>query len=639
MRMRTANSASSQHALLFFVCFGLFMALLVATTRALFHTPSLWVPAYYALVSISAMATYCATTRLRLQEPLRSGLSVCLALLSLAIPFLVSFAGLHVLVAITAMALISTLALVSGPRHIPLYGIILAIAFAALFAGYCFLTINAMGYATVLSPENALAGTLRQDTLYHAAIASMFQRFGVASTGLDGIPWTRYHILTHMWLGEVGAGVGLNAVFGYFLGNQIVFIPLMYFSLTIASEAMVDLDKAKPKNLSTTTLPIIVLLLIGQWDWNSYLVSESHAASLFLVLLGLPFLLAMAESIDKPISTSTLFIGCLIGLTACAAKVSAGGVFLIGFLYLLSRTRKLTLSQYGLLVLFGALLVWILRSYLMPAAHEAQSQLVPLNFAKLYPEITVANLTTILIATTICTWLWLNKRNRARQEMLLLMLAAGAGSGMLLKLDGGSAYYFLNLGTWIATAIIVAASAGWLKRDFERTTLVAALGVALILMGADLLHRNTLGEFKASFEALRHFAAENSEPTAEAKSAYDLKATPLERLVATIEKGRKDGTVPLVMIEPKLWDQMPYRCPTASFFVPAYTGLPLLLGIQSIAARCELGPYYSFPDYSLQTPFPDNLADDKICALARARGFVDVLHVKTLDDAKTLGCR
>jgi len=636
MHIRTA---SSQHALLFFVCFSLFLALLVAIARMPFHVPSPWVPAYYALVSISAMAAYCATMRSRLQEPLRSGLSVCLALLSLAIPLFVSFVGIHALAAVAAMALISTFTLVSGLRRISLRGAIFAVAFAALFAGYCFLTINTMGYATVLSPENALAGTLRQDTLYHAAIASMFQRFGVFSTGLDGIPWTRYHILTHMWLGEVGAGVGLNAVFGYFLGNQIVFIPMMYFSLTMATGAMVDDDNANSDNLATTILPIIILSLAGQWDWNSYLFSESHAASLFLVLLGLPFLLAMAEPTGRPISTSALFIGCLIGLAACAAKVSAGGVFLVGFLYLPLRSRRLTLPQYGLLVLFGALLLWVLRSYLLPAAHEAQSQLAPLDFAKLYPDIAIVNLTIILVGAAVCTWRWLERKNRAWQETLLLMLAASAGLGMLLKLDGGSAYYFLNLGSWIATAITAAAIAGWLKGELKTTSILVAMGIALVLMGADMVHRNTLGEFKASFEALRRSPAGNPAPTAEAMVADDLKATPLGRLVATIEKARKDGTLPIVLIEPKLWDQMPYRCPSAPFFIPAYTGLPLLLGIQSIAAKCELGPYYSFPDYDLQAPPPDNLADDKICALARARGFVDVVHVRTLDDAQTLDCR
>ncbi|WP_144379113.1 hypothetical protein [Mesorhizobium amorphae] len=636
MHIRTAGS---QHALLFFVCFSLFLALLVAIARLPFHAPSPWVPAYYALVSVSAMGTYCAMTRSRLPEPLRSGLSVCLVLLSLAVPFFVSFAGIHALAAVAAMAVISTFTLVSGLRRVSFYGAILAIAFAALFAGYCFLTINTMGYATVLSPENALAGTLRQDTLYHAAIASMFQRFGVFSTGLDGIPWTRYHILTHMWLGEVGAGVGLNAVFGYFLGNQIVFIPMMYFSLAMATGAMASSDNAKSDDLTTTIVPVIILSLVGLWDWNSYLFSESHAASLFLVLLGLPFLLAMTEQIGRPISTSTLLIGCLIGLTACAAKVSAGGVFLVGFLYLLFRSRRLTLPQYGLLVLFGALLLWVLRSYLLPAAHEAQSQLAPLNFARLYPDIAIVNLAIILVAAAVCTWRWLDRKNRAWQETLLLMLATSAGLGMLLKLDGGSAYYFLNLGSWIATAITAATIAGWLKGELKGISILVALGIALVLMGADMLHRNTLGEFKASFAALPRSAAGNPGPTAEAMPADSLQATPLGRLVATIEKGRKDGTLPIVMIEPKLWDRVPYRCPSAPFFIPAYTGLPLLLGVQSIAPKCELGPYYSFPDYNLQAPAPDNLADDKICALARARGFVDVLHVKTLDDAQTLDCR
>ena len=631
---------TSWSAAVLFAGYCLFTAVFIAIFRAPFQSPPLMVTIYYALIGIAAMAAYGAGERLAARDLRRSrSLPALLFVLALAVPFATASARLDPALAVAAIVAVAGVALAAGPwRPMPWKGALLSIAFSAALAGYCFLTINAMRYATVLSPEDALAGLLHRDTLYHSAIAAMFRQFGVPSTGLDGIPLTHYHTLSHIWLGSVADGVGLNAVFGYFLGNQVVLIPLMYFSVAVATRAMLGTQLNAAANLASAVLPIAVLLLVGLVDWNSYLVSETHAVGLALVLLGLAFLVSVADRLDRPIPMSTLAIGLLIGLLACASKVSAGGVFLVAFYYLLLRSRQLTRLQYALLALFGLLLLLLLQAFILPAAHLDQSKLNPFHFLWTYRATAIVNLVPILIATVISVRSWKKKENRPLQEALLIMLAASTAPALLLQVDGGSAYYFINIATWIAAAIIAATIVRVAGARWARPLYALAIGAALLLMGVDLTQRNTLSRFTDLLARPQQVVSTIPGFEAGQSIVENLTGASLGRLVATIAEHRGDGA-PIVMIEPELWEQLPYSCPTQPFFVPAYVGLPLLLGLQPQAARCQLEPHYSFPDYGPQSPPQSGLSDGEVCALAQARGFAEVLRVETLDDARLLDCR
>lgn len=619
----------------------LFTALFIAIYRAPLDSPPLIVLIYYVFIGISAIAAYSAGDRLAAGSGWQSyGLPVLFFLVVCAIPFLTAYVRLNAALSIIVMAIVCCVAVIGGlTRPLPWRQVLLSAAVSLILAGYCFVTVNAMKYATVLSPENALAGLLDRDTLYHAAIAAMFHQFGVPSTGLDGIPLTHYHTLTHIWLGTVAGGVGLNAVFGYFLGNQIVFIPLVYFSISVTTRAMAGASRNATSSLVNTLIPIAILLLIGLVDWNSYLVSESHAVGLTFVLLGVAFLVQLANRLEQPIPMPTLAIGFLISLLASGSKVSAGGLFSVAFYYLLLRSGKLTILQHAVLALFWIALLWLLRSFFLPSAHAEQSTLSPLHFLFTYSSTAVVNLAAILVAAVICALRWKKKQNRPLQEALLVMLAAGTAPALLLKVDGGSAYYFINVATWIAVAIVAAALIRQADALQPRFACLLAIGATVLFISADLIWHHTVSRFRSIVNELQETASATNASSLDGNSIVEkLNEGPLGRLATTITKNRGEIGAPIVMIEPQLWEKLPYSCPYTPFFVPAYIGLPLLLGLQQQAAKCEIGPYYSMPDYGPQSLPQSGLDDSSACALAKARGFEKLLRVETLDDARLLDC-
>src|SRR5439155_1208620 len=103
--------------------------------------------------------------------------------------------------------------------------------------GYC-LVINSRGYATVLAPEQAATGLLHMDTVFHAAIANMIVHHGAISTGLDGFVPLNYHVLSHIWLACLGLWLGVTTPESYYLGAQIVAIPIQFFSLALAAYSL-----------------------------------------------------------------------------------------------------------------------------------------------------------------------------------------------------------------------------------------------------------------------------------------------------------------------------------------------------------------------------------------------------------------
>jgi len=632
---------SSWFALIVFIGNCLFTTLLVVMLRAPFNSPPLMAAVYYALIGVSVILAYGAGEILASDSSRRFGVfPVVFAVIALAVPFASAYLSREIGLGLIILIVAASLVVIIGRRPVPAWqDVVAGVAFAAMFTFYGFLTVNAMGQATVLSPEHALTGSLQQDTLYHSAIASMFQTFGVPSTGLDGIPLTHYHTLSHIWLGNVAGEIGLNAVFGYFLGKQIVLLPLLFFSIAVATKSMVYDQSSRAAGLASVVFPIALLLLLGLVDWNSYFVSETHIVGLIFVLLGLPLLVALTKQFHEPVPMASFVVACLIGLMACASKVSSGGVFLAGFYYLMVRSRKLTLLQYAMLALFGSLVLWILKAFFLPDAHVAQSKLAPFHFLFTYVVVAIANLVPILVAGVICVLRWQKRENRPLQEVLLVMLAASTVPALALKVDGGSAYYFLNIGTWIAVAVIAASLVRIVSQHWARQVGVAAVVVALLLMGTDLMLRQTLQRFSSSLVQLQGLAMPGG-GSGEAMSITDrLETTPLGRLTATVERNRDKGPAPIVMIEPELWDMVPFSCPSAPFFVPAYLGLPLLVGLQTAAAKCELEAHYSFPDYGQQSPPQSDLGDDEICALAISRDFARVIYVETLDKARILDCR
>ena len=142
--------------------------------------------------------------------------------------------------------------------------------------GY-FLLINSRGYATVLTPELALVGTQHLDTLFHASIANMLVKHGALSTGLDGLVPLKYHVLSHIWLGCISLWLGVSTLEGYYIGAQVIAIPMLFFSLSLATNLLRRPGEGLTDSaLTTLWCRFCCFFVVDVWGWTSYLVSESY---------------------------------------------------------------------------------------------------------------------------------------------------------------------------------------------------------------------------------------------------------------------------------------------------------------------------------------------------------------------------
>lgn len=195
-------------------------------------------------------------------------------------------------------------------------------SFMGVSAVYCFVKLRGqaqlglqaliggfIGAVTILFIEQAytsfditskvLAGSVHQDTLFHASIAAMIKNYGVVSTGLNGLVPISYHTLSHAFFAALSIVSHTSILDSYGVGTWTLFAPLLIFSV-VASIAILDRAKALDVHRlwATTCLALVGFpYLFSKWlVWESYFISESYMISLGIFMLTLPLLLKREPS-------------------------------------------------------------------------------------------------------------------------------------------------------------------------------------------------------------------------------------------------------------------------------------------------------------------------------------------------------
>ena len=191
--------------------------------------------------------------------------------------------------------------------------------------GY-FLVNNSRAFGSVLTPELALTGIHQLDTIFHASIANMLVKYGALSTGLDGLVPIKYHALSHIWLGCVSLWLGVSTLEGYVIGTQVIAIPMLLFSLSLAIHLFRRPGEG-PANGALMTLGSLLLLFVADlWGWTSYLVSESYFLAMILFLLTLPLLAEIADAERHHRLGLQLAALGVAGLLILLSKISVGAI-------------------------------------------------------------------------------------------------------------------------------------------------------------------------------------------------------------------------------------------------------------------------------------------------------------------------
>ncbi len=107
-----------------------------------------------------------------------------------------------------------------------------------LLALYLFSQVHQYPFAHVLFAEEALLGTPNIDTSLHTTISHMIARFGLPSTGADGLVPLHYHVGSHAWLAGFSRLAGVHPTLAYPLGQLCVAVPMLYLALYMATLAL-----------------------------------------------------------------------------------------------------------------------------------------------------------------------------------------------------------------------------------------------------------------------------------------------------------------------------------------------------------------------------------------------------------------
>jgi len=248
----------------------------------------------------------------------------------------------------------------------------------------------------------------------------------------------------------------------------------------------------------------------------------------------------------------------------------------------------------------------------------------------------------------------LTERRLLDAELVAAVALAGFIPGEILEIHGGSAIYLSDPQRWIALPLVMAMAARWLDRPAAasvpggnargiRLSRVAIAIIAVPLLGTAL--RNST---RAPQDTLRQNVMLREELYAQAGVApvswrhvrdasileRGLQSSPRFAIVSALRKlsalprSEKRSTALFIpQTDTAFWHFFPEpeRCNVAPLAGPAISGLALVDGMPPL--DCKFTDQYAFGLYSPRTvPQTDaDLADDRICARAAAKGFARLI--------------
>ncbi|MBR1174204.1 hypothetical protein JQ617_09580 [Bradyrhizobium sp. KB893862 SZCCT0404] len=660
--------APTSSPIYFAAIFGWTMSAVSAVICAVVRMP-LGSPHWFAFIKaflLAAAIISCATVlTVRCVEQRRSGYAPVL-LSMLAVMFLPCFAWLIGAAATDIVAyplLFGLIAIgvrqVVAARDMPGSRFMLALTCGcAAGVGY-FFVVNSKGYATVLTPEQAVVGTQHLDTLFHAAIANMLLKYGALSFGLDGLTPIKYHVLSHIWLGCLGIWLRVPTLDAYYIGAQIVAIPMLFFSLASSVHLLRPLKAGSGDDAVVTLFPLLLLFVADLWGYTSYLVSESYILSIILLLLALPLLAEIAA--DEFRLRPSLQIAALVitGILIQLSKVSVGVIFWGAAGFLLWRQQGLTLPNLIKLALPILLFVAPLAAIFSPDAGSYSRGLSPFRFVVDYPRAAWPNIAAHLVLLCAAAKVWLSgsARDRKVAETFVIIVAGCLLPALLLDIYD-TAYYFMNVGTWGCIVFISAYGLAVLGEGGLRwlTPGVVILAIALVALATDekrsslkkvalqfddlqtrvrtLNQEGVVRDTRTSQRLLELLAPGNA---VRAALADDVKRTSgAEAKQTLLSLGLAQDRHSAVFVPPDnsvFWSTYE-DCRGDPFFVSAIIGVPLLKGLTPSALKCGL---YSPPVYAPDASSAPT-TDIQLCLRAARSSLTTVFVLETPTIVRKIDC-
>lgn len=638
------------------------------------------------------MLAFVALARSGLERPPRLTLTCLLVLGAAALaPSLVPAAwsrrGLDWQAPVVALAMLGTplLTPVLGAVLLPILGVtLLAGSVAALrrvagagalelvwlllgplaLAVYLFVEFHGRFFAHVYAPELARLGVLSADTLFHAAVTHMIQRFAAVSTGLDGLVPLAYHAGSHVWFATLGRLAGSDPLLTYPYAQLGVTLPALVLSLLFAVGALLSSRRHLGLALALTLSVMLVSDLVG---WNAHYTSESQALGLCILLASLPLLLFCLWTPSDSDARHLALLLALVFLGICV-KVSIGVVLGAAVAWVALRGfgpgKRLAAAVAGLLVI-----ALFAQRELMPATAFSISFLefyrnaAPEPFG-LYagwtsPLLPLGSVLLLLLASRT-PGASLDLRRRARLTIGLVCVVTGVSllPSVFSAVPTPEPWWFANAGHWFALPIFVACLDRWWQLPSTRGA--AKIAIAVLLTGCALFWWLRVGPDRlAEQQAPVLQALGMLEPPAR-RAVGSLLPKPLggrlrlgeelargrdallarslgEATLAEIARALPGEAAPrdvVIFVPPTnrvIWKTGSGGCYRRPLLLPALTGLPLIQGLPPNCPAVVEAYGWGFSGYG-EDARSRATSDAALCARASERGFARVFVLASLRD-------
>jgi|GEM_PF-1956179 len=363
-------------------------------------------------------------------------------------------------------------------------------------------------YHSPLYLESLAGGTAQSDALHHAAYANMIRTYGVASTGLDGLPAYRYHFGSHWLFAQCSTLLDMTVLDFYQLGYPVVFLPLLVYAIGVAGTAFTGAGASAgrtPIPWGVRTWVVVLAALIG-WVPQSmsqlvYLffgwypaVSESYGVALVGLLLAVaaarPAFLRWREdpgtlSRADRIAAAVAFPPVVGALMVC--KISVGPLLLAAAAYAFLRLGWRRPGWRGWLAL-GLCTPVVLA--LIPQVYNTVYSEAPVKIRRFFTSGLVDARSLPVFPILLLAWFLLALRIRSAAAGLRTLRDAVSGRLLDLECVGvvallgitaawllrvrQDATYFFDVQTWVALSALlgalpslpplIAATGPWWKR-------------------------------------------------------------------------------------------------------------------------------------------------------------------------------
>jgi hypothetical protein len=350
---------------------------------------------------------------------------------------------------------------------------------------------------------------VHHDPLYYVSMANNMRSYGVASTGLDGVPYTPYHYGS-AWLNSQWAYLAETDVLSFYsLGPSVIAIPLFFSAvLLLAVEARKDRrntvgESERPLKTDYAAWFFFLAATIGiipsggldaMGIWNRHaMISESYVIGVPVFLLVIATTIACWRQKREPPKAGDLVFLLLFAPAMLVAtgflKVSLMLLLLFGGLGLvvlgkLYRDRWVAASA---VVCIGASAL----TYRLVSVAAQNQGIVPFAYIR-FSGVNTAWWPYFVLVHQFWSWVYIYLRLREEKlsdvgairratadgripDVVVVAIVAIAGflPGELIDVHGGSAVYFSDVQRWLALPLLMASAWRWLAQ--RRESQVAAI--------------------------------------------------------------------------------------------------------------------------------------------------------------------